>query len=62
MNEENLLLKLLKTTDRDISTYIFLISECPLIQDKLAIELFDDKIQKIVKKKVKGGNIKAFTI
>lgn len=58
MNEENLLLELLKTTDCDISRYIFLISECPLIQDKLAVELYDDKIQKIVKENLKEISIK----
>lgn len=58
MNEEDLLLELLKTTDCDISRYIFLISECPLIQDKLAVELYDDKIQKIVKENLKEISIK----
>lgn len=58
MENEDLLLKLLKTTDYDISKYIYLISECPLIQDKLAVELYDDKIQKIVKENLKEISIK----
>lgn len=58
MENEDLLLELLKTTDCDISRYIFLISECPLIQDKLAVELYDDKIQKIVKENLKEISIK----
>ena len=58
MEDENLLLELIKNTDCDISTYINLISECPLIQDKLAIELYDDKIQKIVKENLKEISIK----
>ena len=62
MNEENLLLELLKTTDCDISSYIFLISECPLIQDKLTVELYDDKIQKIVKENLKEISIKLVEI
>ncbi len=58
MNEEDLLLELLKTTDCDISRYIYVISECPLIQDKLGVELYDDKIQKIVKENLKEISIK----
>lgn len=58
MENEDLLLELLKTTDCDISRYIFLISECPLIQDKLGVELYDDKIQKIVKENLKEISIK----
>lgn len=56
--EENILLELIKNTDCDISRYINLISECPLIQDKLAIELYDDKIQKIIKENLKEISIK----
>ena len=56
--EENILLELIKNTDVDISTYINLINECPLIQDKLAIELYDDKIQKIIKENLKEISIK----
>lgn len=56
--EEDILLELIKNTDCDISTYINLISECPLIQDKLAIELYDDKIQKIIKENLKEISIK----
>ena len=56
--EEDLLLELLKTTDCDISRYINLINECPLIQDKLAVELYDDKIQKIIKENLKEISIK----
>ena len=58
MENEDLLLELLKTTDCNISRYIFLISECPLIQDKLPVELYDDKIQKIVKENLKEISIK----
>ena len=58
MEDENLLLELIKNTDVPISNYINLISECPLIQDKLAIELYDDKIQKIVKENLKEISIK----
>lgn len=58
MENEDLLLELLKTTDCNISKYIFLISECPLIQDKLTVELYDDKIQKIVKENLKEISIK----
>ena len=58
MNEENLLLELIKNTDCDISTYINLISECPLIQNKICYELYDDKIQKIIKENLKEISIK----
>ena len=58
MKNEDLLLKLLKIKDCNILRYIFLISECPLIQDKLAVELYDDKIQKIVKENLKEISIK----
>lgn len=56
--EEDILLELIKNTDCDISAYIYLISECPLIQDKIGIELYDDKIQKIVKENLKEISIK----
>ena len=56
--EEDILLELIKNTDVSISKYINLISECPLIQDKLAVELYDDKIQKIIKENLKEISIK----
>lgn len=56
--EEDILLELIKNTDVPISNYINLISDCPLIQDKLAIELYDDKIQKIIKENLKEISIK----
>lgn len=55
---EDILLELLKTTDVSISKYINLINECPLIQDKLTVELYDDKIQKIIKENLKEISIK----
>lgn len=55
---EDILLELIKTTDVPISKYINLISECPLIQDKLAVELYDDKVQKIIKENLKEISIK----
>ena len=58
MMEEDILLELLKNTNCDISTYINLINECPLIQNKLAIELYDDKIQTIIKENLKEISIK----
>ena len=56
--EEDILLKLIKTTDVSISKYINLINECPLIQDKLVVELYDDKIQTIIKENLKEISIK----
>lgn len=56
--KEDILLELIKNTDVPISKYINLINECPLIQDKLAIELYDDKIQKIIKENLKEISIK----
>ena len=58
MENEDLLLELLKIKDYNILRYTFLIRECPLIQDKLAVELYDDKIQKIVKENLKEISIK----
>lgn len=58
MENEDLLLELLKNTNPDISAYINLISECPLIQNKIVIELYDDKIQKIIKENLKEISIK----
>lgn len=56
--EEDILLELIKNTDCDISTYINTISECTLIQDKVAVELYDDKIQTIIKENLKEISIK----
>lgn len=56
--EEDILLELIKNTDCDISTYINLINECPLIQNKICYELYDDKIQKIIKENLKEISIK----
>lgn len=56
--EEDILLELIKNTDCDISRYINLISECPLIQDKLCLELYSDKIQSIIKENLKDISIK----
>lgn len=56
--EEDILLELIKNNDCDISTYINLISECPLIQDKLGVELYDNKTQKIIKENLKEISIK----
>lgn len=56
--EEDILLELIKNTDVPISNYINLINECPLIQDKLVVELYDDKIQRIVKENLKEISIK----
>lgn len=55
---EDILLELLKNTDSDISKYINLISECPLIQDKLAYELYSDNIQATIKENLKEISIK----
>ena len=57
MENEDLLLELIKNTDVDISTYINLINECPLIQNKICYELYSDKIQTIIK-----GNLKEISI
>lgn len=56
--KEDILLELIKNTDVPISKYINLISECPLIQDKLVVELYDDKIQTIIKENLKEISIK----
>lgn len=56
--EEDILLELIKNTDCDISIYINLINECPLIQDILVYELYDDKIQTIIKENLKEISIK----
>lgn len=58
MENEDLLFELLKIKDYNIFRYTFLIRECPLIQDKLAVELYDDKIQKIIKENLKEISIK----
>lgn len=56
--EEDILLELIKNTDVPISNYINLINECPLIQNKIYYELYDDKIQKIIKENLKEISIK----
>lgn len=58
MENEDLLLELIKNTNCDISTYINLINDCPLIQDKICYELYGDKIQTIIKENLKEISIK----